>query len=296
MENHNLNGTTYTFVRDALQNPHTRQPYFDLVKKIYRLDFSTWHQPQYWDNRFIPYVLMEGELAISSVAVCVNDVYVRGQKKIYVQLSTVMTLPEYRNKGLNRLLMEAVLGEWKTKCDAIYLYANDKVVDFYPKFGFQTSKEYTFSQPLQYTQGICRKLDIDNPEDWRLILQKYALGNPFAAITVENQSQFIYHCLHSFKNNMFYVEKYDALVIAQNEGKALTCYDIFTASIADLKEIVSIVANEKTTTLKVGFTPQIPSQYSIEVLQEEDTHLFVLSEKDNIFEKEYVYLTQLSRA
>lgn len=83
--------------------------------------YEKWYQSGYMDNRYIPYVIMHGDTAVSSVAVCVNDIKWKGQQKRYVQISTVMTLPEYRKKGLNRYLMENVLADWVNKCDAVYL-------------------------------------------------------------------------------------------------------------------------------------------------------------------------------
>ncbi|WP_336624361.1 hypothetical protein [Clostridium boliviensis] len=47
---------------------------------------------------------MYEDTAVSSVGVCINDISWQDQRKRYVQISTVMTLPEYRNKGLNRYL------------------------------------------------------------------------------------------------------------------------------------------------------------------------------------------------
>lgn len=47
-----------------------------------------------------------------------------------------MTDVKYRDQGLLRIIMEKVIAEWKDKCELIYLFANDSVLDFYPKFGF----------------------------------------------------------------------------------------------------------------------------------------------------------------
>lgn len=68
-----------------------------------------------------------------------------------------MTDCEYRNKGISRKLMDKVLQDWKDKCDAIYLYANDSVLDFYPKFGFIKAKEYQYSKNIVPTIGQDKK-------------------------------------------------------------------------------------------------------------------------------------------
>ena len=53
---------------------------------------------------------------------------VLGKKKNYIQIGTVMTDNEYRNKGLSRYLIEKIISEYKEKSDCIYLSANDTVL------------------------------------------------------------------------------------------------------------------------------------------------------------------------
>jgi predicted GNAT family N-acyltransferase len=291
-----INSQEYKFINNALKDKVTRLSYFQLTKQIFGLEFEKWYQSDYWDNRFIPYVIMCEDIAVSSVAVCINDICWKNQRKRYVQISTVMTLPEYRNKGHNRHLMEVVLSEWADKCDAIYLLSNDSVINFYPKFGFEEFKEFQFSQSITQSNGIYRKLDIEDPNDWRLIIKKYKLGNPFSALVVENMSQFVFHCIYSFSKDIYYVDKYDAVVIVRFENDRLTCYDIFTNGNFRINDILNVMANANTKVAYLGFTPKSEEDYIIEKLQEQDTHLFVLNGKENIFKNNRVMFPIVSRA
>jgi len=291
-----INGQEYKFIQNALHDKFTRTSYFQLVQQIYGLEFEKWYQSDFWDNRFIPYIIMDENIAVSSVAVCINDITWENQRKRYIQISTVMTLPEYRNKGLNRHLMEVVLKEWEDKCDAIYLLANDSVVDFYPKFGFEKFHEYQYSKPVVKSDGVYRQLDIKDPDDWNLIIKKYMPGNLFADLKAENVSQFVFHCTHSFSKDIYYVEKYDAVVIARLENERLYCYDIFAGDHCRIDDILSIMANESTKTACLGFTPKSGVDYTIQLLQEKDTHFFVLKGKENIFKDNKVMFPVLSRA
>ena len=286
----------YQFLKDFLHEKNIRLGYFQLAKQIFRLDFDKWYQSKYWDNRFIPYIIMEADKVVSSVAVCINDISLYSQRKRHVQISTVMTLPEFRNKGLNRFLMETILSEWVDKCDAIYLLANDSVVNLYPKFNFEEFKEFQFSKSISKTNGAFRKLNIEDPNDWNLILEKYKFGNPFSEINVDNLDLFVFHCLHSFSKDIYFLEKYDAVVIVQFENDKLICYDIFSDGEFPLDEILSIMANTNTKIATLGFTPKWAEDYVIEESQELDTHLFVLTGKDNIFKNKKVMMPILSRA
>jgi hypothetical protein len=44
--------------------------------------------------------------------------------------------------------LEKVLGEWRRKYDLIYLFANDSVLDYYPKFGFSRVEEYQYLKEI----------------------------------------------------------------------------------------------------------------------------------------------------
>ena len=64
----------------------------------------------------------------------VNDKTVNG-----IQIGAVGTLPEYRNKGLSKYLMDLVLDKYQDSTDISFLFANETVTEFYPKFGFDAN-------------------------------------------------------------------------------------------------------------------------------------------------------------
>lgn len=286
----------YDFAENALDNADTRKRYFELAHTVYGLAFDKWYDAGHCDGRFIPYVLYDEGLAVSSVAVCLNDVSWQGSTKRYIQISTVMTLPAYRQKGLSRWLMDHVLAKWRDQCDAIYLLANDRVVDFYPKFGFEEFTEYDFTLPVQKIEGTYRKLDINDPDDLKLIIRKYHASNPFTALKVTNLSQFLFHCVQFVSGNLYYIEAFDAVAIIGHEGEKMICYDVFADSGAHLSGILGVLSNEDTAFAYLGFTPQLLEGCLVSPSQEEDNHLFVLSGKENIFKDHQVMFPLLSRA
>jgi GNAT superfamily N-acetyltransferase len=291
-----IGGYSYSFADEVLSHNNARESYFLLANAVFGLAFDKWHNSGYWDDRFIPYVLLDKGIAVSSVAFCVNDLTWCDSKKRYVQISTVMTLPEYRNKGLNRWLMEYVINVWKEKCDAIYLLANDTVVDFYPKFGFEEFTEYDHIVPVQKMAGTYKKLNINNGDDLSLIINRYKASNPFAELKVDNFSQFYFQCLQFRLNDVYYLEQFDVVVIVTYNEKLMTCYDIFTDSICGINDILGIMANENTELAYLGFTPKQKENCSVHETQEEDNHLFVLKGKDNIFKDHKIMFPLLSRA
>jgi len=131
------NDTMYAFSNDVCNDTKKRNSFIKLAKSVFGLDFEPWYNSGYWTTDYIPHVLLDGEVVVANVSVNIINILHDGQEKRYVQLGTIMTAPEYRNCGLSRWLMEKIIDEWQDKCDCMYLYANDSVIDFYPKFGFE---------------------------------------------------------------------------------------------------------------------------------------------------------------
>ena len=135
------------------ENAALRQSFFSLAEQIFGISFAEWHRGGYWQQSYLPYALVEGEEVVANVSVNTMEFLRFGERKRYVQLGTVMTAPRFRGQGLARQLLEHVLLEWESCCQGIYLYANDTVLNFYPKFGFQPQEEYAFFFPLSQRPG-----------------------------------------------------------------------------------------------------------------------------------------------
>lgn len=134
----------YTFLVGYQKDNRYRTAFNDLVKKVFGLSFEEWYRAGYWNEKYIPYTLFDGENAAANVSVNIMDFVSFGEQRRYIQLGTVLTHENYRNNNLSRFLMEKVLAEWTNKCDFIYLYANKSVLEMYPKFGFDRVNEYEY--------------------------------------------------------------------------------------------------------------------------------------------------------
>jgi predicted N-acetyltransferase YhbS len=287
----NINGKEYTYNSNIIDNEQIRISFNELAKKTFGLNFET------WGKSYIPHVLLDNKHVVANVSINIIDTIWENQKKSYIQLGTVMTDIEYRNKGLARFLINKILEEWKDKCDAIYLFANDSVLDFYPKFGFVKAIEYRSEMPICKTQGVVKKLDMSLLQDRELLLSKYAQSNPFSALPmIDNVDLLMFHCSQFMNNNVCYIEKCDAIVIAECEDDSLLCFDIFCSNDKDMSDILSIMATERTKKVVFGFTPKQAYNYKISQLNEKNTALFVLSSKENVFAYNQLMFPLLSHA
>ena len=120
----NVNDVDYELLIGYQKDDNRRKAFNQLVAKTFPCSFEPWYEGRYWNDKYIPYTLFDGENAVANVSVNKMNFVVMGEPKFYIQIGTVMTDDAYKNQGLSRFLMEYVLVEWETRCDLVYLYAN----------------------------------------------------------------------------------------------------------------------------------------------------------------------------
>lgn len=291
-----IGGKKYCYIENAIQNDKARDDYFNLAKKIFGLDFYPWYDSGFYTDSFIPYTLLEGDLAIASVGIAISDFKWNNSILKYAQLSTVMTEPSYRGRGLSKWLVDLVLNEWSSKSDCIYLYANDSVVNFYPKFGFKKVENYTYKTTVKPKNGNIRKLNSKNKDDIKLLLEKYRYSNPFSLLTMENNiGSLMFHCITLLHDHIYYSDEFDAVIIAECDENDIFCYDIYTNSNCSFNDIVGLLATENRN-VTLGFTPAFKGNCFVEISTEQNTTIFVRTPEKSIVQNNKIVFPFLSRA
>lgn len=299
MENVKINEKTYKYAIDIKDNKEIRNSFNNLTRKTYGFDFEEWYQNGYWKDRYIPYVLLDGDKVISNVFVNVIDFLLMGEKKRCIQIGTVMTDEEYRNQGLNRFIMEKVIDEWRNKCDLIYLFANDSVINFYPKFGFEQLDQYQHSIEIVSKDTIAniKKLNMSDIKDRRFLINIIKKSLPISKLSMcDNESLIMFYCTSFMKYNVYYIEALETVVIAEFDEDILYLNDVFSLRDIPLNDIIEAMVTKQTKKIKFGFTPKETILYDVNILQEEDTTLFVIGEKADFLRNKQLMFPILSRA
>lgn len=287
---------SYKINKKIRDNEKLRSGFNELALKTFELSFEDWYKAGYWTDRYIPYVMHDGDHVLANVSVNLMDFVWQGKHRRYVQIGTVMTDEEHRNKGFARALMESVLEDWKERCHGMYLFANETVLAFYPKFGFQQEREFQCSLRITGQPGCVRKLDMRNCRDREIFRQRFASSNPFSALPMtENEGLLMFYCASFMKDCVFYCRDYDAVVIGMQDRETFFCYDIYGGHGYTMSEIVSIAAEANTKQVIFGFAVKDAGKCRIEQTQSEDT-LFLLKDKENIFQGHNLMFPVLSHA
>jgi len=299
MERIEVNDKVYGVIINFKADDKLRNSFNKLTRKIYKFDFEDWYQSGYWNDRYIPYSIVDGDTIVSNVSVNIIDFMIEGVKRTCIQIGTVMTDIAYRNQGLNRILMNRVLEDWKGKCDLIYLFANDSVLDFYPKFGFNSTNEYQHSKEFdpEEPRPDYTKLNMSDKENEVFLIKKVNKSLPFSEISmVNNTSLILFYCTTIMSENVYYIEKYDAIIIAEINDTILYINDIFCEREVLISDIILSLINKEIKKVILGFTPKDTTSFDEILLKQEDTTLFVLDDKLDLFDNNKIRFPILSHA
>ncbi|WP_197277482.1 GNAT family N-acetyltransferase [Bacillus sp. FJAT-27245] len=252
----------FTFVKGYRDNPIVRESLFSMARAVFGIQFNRWYGMGYWTDKYIPYSYYDGERVIANVSVNRIGLLMEGVERRGVQIGTVMVHPDFRGKGLSRSLMERVLADFEGIYDVMYLFANQSVLDYYPKFGFAQKKETLFSLPFLGSCGVSsrriRKLNMEDVRDRELLFEmakkRIPVSSMFSATGTEELLMF--YCLNVFKHCIFYLEGEECIAIYEKEAGELQLFDLISSNHLDLSSILEKIAGEETEKVVFHFTPE----------------------------------------
>lgn len=293
------------FSNQVRENAILRASFNELTRETFSFDFTGWYNAGHWGECYIPHVLLDGEHVVSNVSVNLMPFSAGGEKKSYIQLGTVMTAKAYRGRGLNSRLMKRVIEEYKEKSDGIYLFANDSVLSYYPKFGFHPVKEYEYYLPLTGKRGVLpyalEKISRISAEQCGRLYEiigsglKDGAGNPNDGMYMDgNPGLYQFWLDAEFGDMLYLLPENGSYIAAGAEGGRLTLYQTFGEEKIDLLRLAA--AFEGIQELVLGYTPADRGQLCVREHKEEDCTLFVLGEDLQRIEREKIMFPLLSHA
>jgi len=303
----------YTFSSSVRENDEQRTAFNKLTRKTFGFDFTDWYDAGHWGQLYIPHTLFDGDRAVSNISVNLMNFRIGDEKKTYIQLGTVMTDEAYRGQGLNRRIMERVLEEYERKVDGIYLFGNDSVLDYYPKFGFKAAKEYEYYLTGEQLSaaGECRiqKADLSQKEQceklYDLICSCAELKSPNDGMYMsENLNLYQFWLAAGYGDSVYYLPKEETYVIAKLDGEVLRMHQLFGRNPVDIagiaRGLIGVLAKENAAAeaaeVVLGFTPASKELFCVREHKEEDCTLFVIGDDLQRVEREKLMFPVLSHA
>ncbi|WP_042460024.1 GNAT family N-acetyltransferase [Neobacillus dielmonensis] len=281
-----MNGFTYR--KDYKDDENLRKSFNELAAMVFGINFEDWYQKGFWSNRYIPFSYIDGGKVVANVSVNVLDFVINGEKKRALQIGTVMTHHDYRNRGLSGSLMNKVLEEYQNYYDFMYLFANPSVLDFYPKFGFKRVDEYQYSMeflPGHTDSSGIRKLNGKKTEDLDFIYQFAKERMPVSKIfgTENAQGILMFYCLYVFYHDIYYLEQEDVIVIYKKEEEQIDIFDIISKKEIHIEEVLTKISDVDTKKVVFHYTPDYIGIETKRDIYNGDEVLFVRTGGDDLF-------------
>ena len=292
--NHQEIEEKYRLETKVQHNDPLRSSFNALARESFGIDFEAWYQKGYWTQRYCAYCLVDHETVVANASANLIPFMVDDERKLGVQIGTVMTHKDHRGQGLSRYLIEKILGEFEKEADFIYLFANDEVLEFYPRFGFVKAKEFQISyvrnhdhtldvENMRDSEHHLRPIESDTIEDQEkditssdavkesLSFDKYDMSlkknedrffravvgtRPHSRLQMMNNPALIMFYTTSFMSNMIYYEtKEQIYIIMEHEGDQLVIHDVFGKKAIDWQGILASLIKDDTREILFQFTP-----------------------------------------
>ena len=271
-----------------------RSSFNALAEETFGLNFENWYRMGYWGENYTPYSILEDGQIVANVSVNRTDLVIGGERKRMYQLGTVMTKPEYRNRGYIRRIM-GTLEETLSDADGIYLFANDEVLEFYPKFGFRKGQEHEYFRRVQQT-GPCRmeQVPMDKAENRARLEAAIASGEAVnVCAMVDNTGLIFFYAAQFLCENVYYCRELDVWAIAEQEEGALLLHAVFGN--APLNAVIEAFGQD-VQQVTLGFVPGDKSGWECRELREEDSTFFVKGPVFESFAEKKLRIPSLSHA
>lgn len=284
-------------VKAYKENETYRNSFFELAKRVHGIDFSGWYQNGYWKDGYIPYSVWMDNQIVANVSVNRMAFRTEEGEKHYIQLGTVMTAPEYRNRGLIRKLMEQIETDYGETTEGWYLFANDTVLDFYPKFGFHKVTEYQAVKKIENaSKTAVVKVPMETKEDrekFANIIESSVLNS--AVEMINNAGLYMFYLSQFMKDTVYFIESEHTYAIAEVKGGILHLFSVFGDKKVNLDKVIAAFG-EDVKEVRLGFTPLDKSGYELIPFRADDTTTFVKGECFADYEARKIMFPELSHA
>ena len=263
------------------RDPDLRNAYFEYVETVFPgANFRTWYDLGFWVHDYTPHCVVDRGRIVANVSAARMRLIVDSQEFRAVQLGAVGTVPAYRGRGLARLLMQHVLAEYDASSDLCFLFANDEVLDFYPRFGFERRTETRFisTTDLPEPSYAARRLDLNREDDLelarsvvnrRLVLTRRLGAGGYGWVT-------FWHFLSLYPENLHYIDEVDAIfVVSERNGQAHIHEVIYTRAFDLASVLPRVLRGPRIQSVSFHFPPDVLAYSFDETRACDDAPLFV---------------------
>lgn len=239
-----------------------RHPAFlGYVQRIFPgLDFGPWYRRRGWTPAYEVHAVADQGDLLAAVAVTRATAVVAGQEHRGAQLGAVGVVPELRGRGLMRPLLERVLARLEREVDLVHLYANETVLDFYPRFGFRRVEETDFELAVALAPGPTPAPCLDLDDDARRAAWLEACARalpPTERFGMRGYgSVALWHASVLYPRAVRVLASGEAYAVAVQQGDTLHLLDLAAPRRFDLLPVLPALLEAPIARVRFGFCPE----------------------------------------
>lgn len=243
-------------ISNYMHNDDQRGMLNELTRKTFFFDFEDWVRGGFCEGDYIPFSFVEGDKMLSNASANIMKFRQNGVQRNYIQIGTVMTDPEHRNKKLAGTLIRRILEQFDGKCDGFYLFANLGALEFYRKLGFHEATEYRWSLRPEFRRDAVSAGAFRKAEGERLraeYIEAVRSGAEYSAM--EQLNRFSLQMFYTADlSDVYYAEDIDCFAVMERDGGTLHLKSVVSRSRVPLSAVISHISWEFHA-LDLGFTP-----------------------------------------
>ncbi len=236
--------------------------FFHFVDTVFRgartETWTMWRDRGGWTDDYEVFAIVDDGRIISTIGRSRMRMVIEGQDRAGYQLGAVATLEPYRRQGLARQLMNWVIGELDEPDQPIILFANDSVLDFYPRFGFKRiPQRRSFARmALQPFGAQAPRCDLSNASDRSRLATLCAATQPTRGhLTARDYYWLALWNLGCGSATVSWRPEFEAAIATTIENERLVIHDVFAAQPFDLGLVVPTLIMQPVTELEFLFDP-----------------------------------------
>lgn len=249
------------FVTGFRENEELRKSFNKLARDTFGIDFEEWHSRGWWSDSYIPLSFEEGGEILSNVSMNRVKLLINGKERRCCQIGTVMTKKERQGQGLATNLMKRAIETAKERGEDIFLFPEERELDFYKKLGFTLIYDNSIMlekiPPLRRCEK--RKVEIDNSADSKMIKNFAERRAPLSEVfdSAEDSAIRLWYFTYALKDKIYYVPEADAIVSYELKNNILHLYDVLSSKKTDIIEIIAFLSDISTKKVQLYFTPSL---------------------------------------
>lgn len=233
-----------------------RRSFDALAKRTFGLTFEDWYQNGFWGDDYVPY-------------------------------SVVVDGEVAANVSVNRT--DFVL-------DGVYLFANDTVLDFYPKFGFRRAAEIRYARALEPGGAASAvRVPMRDREAWDRLTAVIRSSAPCGRFSLCGNTGLPLFYVSKFMQDCVYRVAPETYAVAELEDGVLRLHAVY-AEKQPAPEAVARAFGGAVRRVQLGFTPLDTTGWEAEAVHEDDTTLFVRGAGFRDFERRGLMFPVLAHA